>query len=113
MDLKVRDRINPGSVTLTAQENAARQRQLENSVPDLGFVSYPGEGIADDGRWPPEPSLLILGIGRDGAKRLGREFGQLAIVYGEARREAELLECESDTGAIEKLIACGDPDIPL
>src|SRR5437867_13072483 len=84
---------NPGSVPLTAEENTALQHRLGGSVAELGLVSYPGEGIGDDGRWPPEPSLLILGIGRDGAKRLGREFGQLAIVYGETQREAELLEC--------------------
>ena len=62
---------NPGSVPLTAEENTALQHRLGGSVAELGLVSYPGEGIGDDGRWPPEPSLLILGIGRDGAKRLG------------------------------------------
>src|SRR5438128_11436757 len=76
--------FNPGSVPLTAEENTARQRRLERSVAELGLTSYHGEGIGDDRRWSAEPSLLILGIGREEAKRLGREFGQLAIVYGEA-----------------------------
>jgi hypothetical protein len=90
--------FNPESVPLSAEENAARQRQLERSVAELGFVSYPGEGIGDDGCWLPEPSLLILGITRDGAKQLGSAFGQLAVVYGEKGHEAELLVCREDHG---------------
>jgi len=34
--------FNPGSVRLTLQENSERQRQLERTVADLGFSSYPG-----------------------------------------------------------------------
>ena len=92
--------FNPGSEPLTVEENTARQRRLERSVAKLGLVSYPGEGIGDDRRWPPEPSLLILGIGREKAKRLGRELGQIAILYGEARGGVELLECKKDAGPI-------------
>ena len=90
--------FNPGSVPLTAQENSARQHQLERSVADMGFVSYPGQGVGDDGRWPPEPSLLVLGIARDQATRLGQQYAQLAIVYGEAHRQAELLVCSEAGG---------------
>jgi hypothetical protein len=85
--------FNPGSVSLTAVENSARQRQLEHTVMDMGLVSYPGQGVGDDRRWPPEPSLLVLGIAREAASHLGRQYGQLAIVYGEAHRPAELLVC--------------------
>lgn len=85
--------FNPGSVPLPAEENSVRQRGLEHSVAELGLASYPGEGIGDDGRWPPEPSLLVLGIGRNDAARLGRQFSQLAVVYGELGQEAELVVC--------------------
>ena len=90
--------FNPGSVRLTPHENSERQRQLGRAVAELGFVSYPGEGIGDDGRWPPEPSLLILGIYRNDAERLGRQYGQLAVVYGERHREAELLVSSERSG---------------
>ena len=83
--------FNPGSEPLPAEENVARQRELERAVAEVGLTSYPGEGIGDDGQWPPEPSLLVLGIARDDAVRLGLRFGQLAVVYGELGREAELL----------------------
>lgn len=85
--------LNPGSVPLTAEENSARQRQLERTVAELGLASYAGEGIGDDGRWAPEPSLLVLGTGRNDAVRLGQQFGQLAVVYGELGQGAELVVC--------------------
>jgi len=85
--------FNPGSMRLRDEENAARQRELERVVASLGVAFYAGEGVADDGGWPPEPSLLILGIERGDAVRLGREYGQVALLYGEQGREAELVLC--------------------
>jgi len=58
-----------------------------------GYTTFPGEGSGDDGQWPPERSLLILGILRDDAIRLGRDFGQRAVVYGEQGGRALLLPC--------------------
>jgi hypothetical protein len=86
--------FNPGSRLLPAEANAARLRDLERVVAARGFVSYPGQGIGDDGRWPAELSRLVLGIGRADAMQLGQEFGQLTIVYGELGRAAELVACE-------------------
>jgi hypothetical protein len=84
---------NPGSALLTEPENCRRQEELERQVRETGRVFFHGEGIGDDGRWPPEPSLLILGIGRAEAVDLGRRFGQRAIVYGEAGGSPQLLGC--------------------
>ena len=39
----------------------------------MGAVSFPGEGVGDDGRWPPESSLLILEIAEAEAGRLDEE----------------------------------------
>jgi hypothetical protein len=82
---------NPGSVPLSAQENERRQAQLLTSVSD--YVVIPGEGVGRDAAWEPEPSLLILGIPRKEAIRLGRRFGQLAIVAGHKGFPARLLAC--------------------
>src|SRR5262245_19304345 len=78
---------NAGSMRVSDEDNAARHRELEAAVAALGLTSYPGKGVADDGQWPPERSLLILGIARDDAMRLGRQFGELAIVCGELGSE--------------------------
>lgn len=56
--------FNPGSRRLRDEENAVRRHKLESVIASLGVVSYAGEGVADDGEWPPEPSLLILGVVR-------------------------------------------------
>jgi hypothetical protein len=85
--------FNPGSVPLSDAENDARQRELEQAVRQLGHRTLPGEGIGDDGIWPPEPSVLVLGIELEKAIQLGRRFGQRAIVYGQLGGVAALEIC--------------------
>jgi hypothetical protein len=82
---------NPGSKPLTAAENAARMRQLERVVCDLGLSFLRGEGVGRDGKWPPEPSLLILDIDKISATILGQHFGQAAIVFGRRCEPAHLI----------------------
>jgi hypothetical protein len=82
---------NPGSTPLAPAENGRRQAELERAVSEAGYPSCEGEGVGDDGTWPPEPSLLILGISSDDAAALGRHFGQRAIVVGEVGAAARLL----------------------
>jgi hypothetical protein len=55
---------------------------------------YTGEGIGVDGTWPPERSILVLGIEREAAVQLGGRFGQVAIVFGEAGGPATLVLCD-------------------
>jgi hypothetical protein len=86
--------FNPGSRRLKDDENHARQRELESGLRQLGYPMFPGEGIGDDGTWPPEPSILTLCIEREAAVGLGRRFRQLAIVCGELDGLAELVLCE-------------------
>jgi len=85
--------FNPGSLLLSVEENVARQSELERVIATLGLASYPGAGIGEQGCWPPEPSVLVLGISRADAFSLGQQFGQLAVVHGELGREAELVVC--------------------
>ena len=46
-----------------------------------------------DPAWPAEASFLILGISREAAVLLGRQFGQNAIVCGMLGQAAELVDC--------------------
>jgi hypothetical protein len=89
---------NPGSIARSAEDNTKAQKELAAFVTTAGFPFYAGEGVGDDGDWPPEPSLLILGISRTAAIDLGRRFGQVAIVYGERGAPAELVLCADTTG---------------
>ena len=80
---------NPFSQTFTAEANDARHRLLLQSV--AAFSSFEGEGKGADESWPPEKSLLILGISKEQAIAIGNEYEQNAIVYGEAGQTAQLL----------------------
>ena len=74
---------NPGSNLRPAEENAGRMRELEARVSALpAVVIYHGQGVGPRGTWPPEPSLLLLGITEGEALALGAAFGQNAIVVG-------------------------------
>lgn len=86
---------NPGSVRCSGEENGKRQMALVGRAHLLGFHTLPGRGIGENGDWPPEESLLILGIPREVARTLGAGFGQNAIIVGQYGEEAELLHCRS------------------
>lgn len=82
---------NPGSIRLAESENARRGRELWRQIEARGFNHFIAEGSADDGQWPPEEGLIVLGITRSEACELGQAFGQNAIVFGESGTSAELI----------------------
>ena len=84
---------NPASELLSDEQNAGRNRELEALLKSQDLVFYRGEGIGSDPTWPAEASFLILGIGREAAMELGRQFGQNAIVCGKRGNAAELVDC--------------------
>jgi hypothetical protein len=90
--------FNPGSRSLSQEENRWRQRLMEDRVRQLGLRTFGGQGVGDDGRWPAEESLLIVGISREDAIALGREFGQAALVYGRTGSLPELVEIHQEGG---------------
>jgi hypothetical protein len=80
---------NPASIELKDEENRERLSQL---VADLKKYSiHLGEGRGTDPRWKPEQSVLILGISPAKAKRLGKQYGQYAIVTGSRGCAARLV----------------------
>ena len=80
---------NPGGVRCDAQ-NAARQQALLSRIESSSWPWLPACHLADDGRWPAEPGVLILGIGEAALCALATEFSQAAVVCGE-RGEAPRL----------------------
>jgi hypothetical protein len=87
---------NPGSQLLSSDENVRRQQALLEAVQHRGLPVFGGESVLDPAAWPPEPSLLILGMPPNEARSLGRRFGQLAIVAGRRGEPAALIPCEED-----------------
>jgi hypothetical protein len=71
---------NPGSRLATAAANAAAGAALERRLRAAGHHLLDGRGVDPSGAWPPEESVLALGLGRAEACALAREFGQAGVV---------------------------------
>jgi hypothetical protein len=83
--------FNPVSRPTDAAENARAQARLLAVLNAGGHAFLPGLGIGRVGDWPPEPSVLALGVTRAEAEALGRAYRQNAVVWIEAGRAPELL----------------------
>ncbi len=84
---------NPGSRRLSRPENEQRQKALVKQLSGR-YRLFPGAGIGDDEKWPPELSLLVLGIPREEALALARAWGQFAILLGARGQVAEVTMCQ-------------------
>lgn len=82
---------NPGSAKKSAADNGAATATLVDLLSAAGYPHFPGEGRDPEGRWPAEPSVLVIGIYRENAKALGHLFGQSAIVFVEKGGAPELV----------------------
>jgi hypothetical protein len=82
---------NPLSKSQSNGVNACRDRELKGYLNAHGFAFLAGEGRGRIGEWPPEPSILALGMSRARAASIGRRFRQNAIVYVPLGRPAELV----------------------
>ncbi|MGI9229358.1 MAG: DUF3293 domain-containing protein [Gammaproteobacteria bacterium] len=81
---------NPHSQCVGPDENEAAQQALQHCLQESGLEFCQGSGDAVSGEWR-EPSFLVLGITREEALRLGREFGQNAVVWVERDGIPELV----------------------
>ncbi|MEQ1761055.1 MAG: DUF3293 domain-containing protein [Vicinamibacterales bacterium] len=84
---------NPGSRLLPEETNQRAHAELCAFVVSKGWTSFEGRGAGLVGDWPPEVSLLILGVSPTEARALGRKFGQLAVVVGLKGSPADLQAC--------------------
>ncbi len=90
---------NPGSVPLSDRENLLRSERLVARLSEDCRVFERGESYeAASGGWR-EASLLICGIERQAAIALARDFGQVALLVGEAGAAVELVFTAAATKA--------------
>jgi hypothetical protein len=80
---------NPFSRILTNDENRLRHDELKELTKD--YITFEGHGVGENPTWEPELSLLIIGISKDDASKIGKEFEQNAIVYGLINETPQLL----------------------
>lgn len=86
---------NPLSQPTPVLANERRQREL-TAESSRRWTVLEGEGRSLDGRWPAEPSLLILGIDLLAARTLANRFQQLAFVLIDQRGMAHLIATDPD-----------------
>jgi hypothetical protein len=72
---------NPWSRPTPAADNDAAQRALEAELAAYGVPTLPAEGRGTGGDWPPEPSVLALGLSRAAADSLARRWRQNAYLW--------------------------------
>jgi hypothetical protein len=75
---------NPGSRQCPAEENAARQAELECELLEAGFEPYAAESVADDALWPVEEGCFVTDLPLDDALALAEDYGQNALLFGGA-----------------------------
>ncbi|MXS84582.1 DUF3293 domain-containing protein [Nitrosomonas sp. HPC101] len=72
---------NPASQVVAPEENRSAMARLYETLANHSNHIYRGAGIDPAGEWPAEESLLVLDINLAIAIKIGREFGQNAIVW--------------------------------
>ena len=82
---------NPRGELLEAAVNVQRQEALAAEISQRGYVALAGIGQHPTGRWPAEPSYLVLGVTRAAARHLGLQFEQNAILWAGSDAIPELI----------------------
>ena len=72
---------NPFSQQLSEDENLELQEKLVKEIQSRGLNLLQGLGQDPDHKWGGEPSLLILDIALEAAKKLARTYEQNAFVW--------------------------------
>ena len=72
---------NPFSQQLSQDENLERQASLVKEIQSRGLNLLQGLGQDPDHKWEGEPSVLVLGIALEAAKKLSRTYEQNAFVW--------------------------------
>jgi hypothetical protein len=85
---------NPRSKPLSKEENDKRHEALKAALQEQNFSFESSTGESPDGVWVEE-GFVVFDLGLEPALRLGRDFGQHAILYGQGNRVA-MAWCESE-----------------
>ncbi len=96
---------NPRSQRRADAINQAAQSELEATLRASGLKLFSAIGIDPDGNWPGEPSVLALGIAREQAEQIGRQYGQNALLWmgADAVPELVLLTQQTQGGYMSRL----------
>lgn len=72
---------NPLGEYVSADENEKANDELRKFLVDEAVDFLEGEGVGTDTTWPPEKSVLVLGVSKERAASLCKHFKQNAVVF--------------------------------
>lgn len=84
---------NPFGQQTSDADNDRRHAELCGELAKLGIKFLLGCGESVEKDWPPERSVLALGLDKEASIELGRKFEQLAIVVGVLGGRSKLEWC--------------------
>jgi len=87
---------NPLSSDTPRAQNEAAQAALQADLTASGISWINGEGRGRRGDWPPEPSLLAIGIEYDAALALAQRYSQNAWLWAQAGQPVQLVLTSPD-----------------
>jgi hypothetical protein len=88
---------NPRSEPRARERNYAAQVRMESELRAAGYPLLRGIGVDPSGQWPGEESVLVLGISDADAARVGRRYGQNAVVVAGRDAVARVVMVERES----------------
>lgn len=82
---------NPHGQLTPEGENQARNARLRADLRERALPFLEGRGVDPLGTWPPEASLLVLGLSREEALALGERHEQNALLWADVDAIPRLL----------------------
>lgn len=84
--------FNPGACLAPPFRNRREQGLLRAKVVRLGYRAWAGRNVDPRGRWPVEPTLLVLDLPLEVAQRLAARHGQVAFLWIQSDGTPRLVE---------------------
>ena len=76
--------FNPAGLLRDNKHNIAAQQALRVELETGGYLLMAGRNVDPTGKWPDEPSLLVVGISLEAAHELAMRYGQAAFLWSDA-----------------------------
>jgi hypothetical protein len=87
---------NPGSKSLTDEENGRRTAALRKLLTIAGYQILTGYGKGQNDDWPQEESFLVLGASRKDGLDFARRFEQNAFLFAMPGEAVELVFADNE-----------------
>lgn len=92
--------FNPYSEPATSTQNEAAHKQLTENLSRNSAMVLEGVGQDSNKEWPPEKSVLVLGLTMSDARDIGNKFRQNAFVWVGANAVPRLILLRSCAEAL-------------